>query len=281
MNETVVTEDGIRLWAVREGDGNPVVFCHGGPGLWDMAGDMAEMLVDQATVIRWDQRGAGRSQVAGPYSIARSVADLDAIRRHFGLSQMALLGHSWGAQLALQYALDYPERVSKLVYVSGVGIDSGDTWRADYTRNMRTAIGDRLDRWEELKGRTRSEVEDREFCVLQWSADFADRSTAVELAEAMATPWFSVSYECNAAIGAENRRVWGTPELKARCATMEVPTLIVDGDMDIRPRWAVDSLEAALPHVTRVILKGAGHLPWCEDADGFRTAVSEFLSAGS
>ncbi|MFI2202544.1 alpha/beta fold hydrolase [Streptomyces sp. NPDC020192] len=38
------------------------------------------------------------------------MADLDAVRRHFGLERMALLGHSWGAQLALSHALAHPDR---------------------------------------------------------------------------------------------------------------------------------------------------------------------------
>jgi proline iminopeptidase len=60
---------------------------------------------------------------------------------------------------------------------------------------------------------------------------------------------------------------------------MTVPTLIIDGDQDVRPRWAVDSLAEALPNVRRVTLAGAGHLPWVEDPEGFRQAVARFLMA--
>ncbi|MGP4093192.1 alpha/beta fold hydrolase [Nonomuraea sp. KM90] len=277
MDETVVTEDGVRLWACRAGQGVPVVFCHGGPGLWDTLGDVAALLAGGAAVHRWDQRGCGRSQRCGPYSVGRSVADLDAVRRHFGLDGMVLLGHSWGAQLALRYALDHPRRVRGLVYVAGTGIDPDAPWHDDYSRDLRARLGDHLERWAELKNRERTPAEDRELSVLQWSADFTgDR--ALEQAERMATPWLGVNFACNAAINAENAREWGSPELRARCATLEVPVLIVDGDRDIRPRWAVDSLERALPRVTRVVLAGAGHLPWTEDPDGFREAVSAFLA---
>jgi proline iminopeptidase len=57
-----------------------------------------------------------------------------------------------------------------------------------------------------------------------------------------------------------------------------VPTLILDGAEDIRPRWPVDSLERALPRVTRVRIDGAGHLPWMEAPDPFRAAIQGFLS---
>ena len=130
--DTVTTEDGCHLWATATGDGPPLLLCHGGPGVWDMFADVAAMLSDRLRVIRWDQRGCGRSDRRGPYSMARTVADLDAVRRHFGLDRMALLGHSWGAQLALRYALDHPDRVSRLVYVSGVGL--GWDWHPVYKR---------------------------------------------------------------------------------------------------------------------------------------------------
>ncbi|MEU0567827.1 alpha/beta hydrolase [Nonomuraea sp. NPDC005983] len=213
----------------------------------------------------------------GPYSMAQSAADLDAVRRHFQLDTMVLLGHSWGAQLALRYALDHPERVSGLVYVSGTGIDRDAAWHDEYARNLRRGLGGNLERWEALKNRERTDAEDREFAVLQWSADFADQRRGLEHAERMATPWLGVNFECNAAVNAQDKRLRGTSALRAQCEALHVPTLIVDGAEDIRPRWSVDSLERALPRVSRVVLQGAGHLPWTEDSNGFRSAVSAFL----
>ncbi|MDP4506247.1 alpha/beta fold hydrolase [Nonomuraea turcica] len=232
--------------------------------MWDTFGDAAGLLADVATAYRWDQRGCGRSERCGPYSMARAAADLDAVRRHFGLESMVVLGHSWGAQLALRYTLDHPDRVRALVYVSGTGIDSKAAWHAEYARNLRSMLGEHVDRWEELQKRDRVPEEDREFSVLQWSADFADRARALENAERMATPWLGVNFECNATINAQDKRDWGTSELRARCETLQVPTLIVDRAQDIRPRRSVDSLERALPRVFRVVLPQAGHVPWVD-----------------
>jgi proline iminopeptidase len=158
----VVTDDGARLWASRAGRGLPVVCCHGGPGLWDMFGPVSGLLAGSATVHRWDQRGCGRSQRIGPYSIAQTLTDLDAVRCAFGVEQMALLGHSWGAQLALLYALEHPDRVEKLVYVSGTGIDPDEPWHEAYSSSLRQRLGDRRDRWEALKKLDRTVEEDRE-----------------------------------------------------------------------------------------------------------------------
>ncbi|GAA1947358.1 alpha/beta hydrolase [Amycolatopsis minnesotensis] len=268
----ICADDGQRLWAVERGAGAPVVCCHGGPGLWDMFEDVTL----PGRVIRWDQRGCGRSAPGGPYSLARTVDDLDAVRRAFGLERMALFGHSWGAQVALRYALDHPERVTELVYVSGVGL--GGSWHAEFLENFLARLGADRPRWEELRTRERTPDEDRELAVLQWTTDFADTSRAREHAEGMATPWFEVNYECNAAIAAEEPRVWREPELVAECRALTVPVLLVDGAADIRPRRAVDSLAAALPSVDRVVLPGVGHVPWLEAPREFYAAVSGFLT---
>ncbi|MCA1221283.1 alpha/beta fold hydrolase [Streptomyces sp. 8L] len=276
----VVADDGVRLWAVRETDGPaaPVILCHGGPGLWDTLQAPAARL-GARPVVRWDQRGCGRSQRRGPYTVARSVADLDAVRRGFGLERTVLVGHSWGAQLALFYALAHPDRVSALVYVAGVGVDAEAAWHPGYEAGLRRALGPRLARWRELRDRPAAQLtraEEREMCVLQWSADFPGPD-ALASAEAMATPWFGVNQECNRTLNGEARSLVASGGPLERCAALTVPVLIVDGARDIRPRSAVDSLERALPHVTRTVLPEGGHLPWTEDPEGFAAAVGAFL----
>src|SRR5436190_1603389 len=128
----VVTDDGVRLWTVSGGatDGPTVVLCHGGPGLWDNLAGLAELLEPEHHVVRWEQRGCGRSDRVGPYTMARFVADLDCVRSQLGLETWIVGGHSWGAALALHYALAHPTRVDALLYVSGVGI--GRAWNAAY-----------------------------------------------------------------------------------------------------------------------------------------------------
>lgn len=238
-------------------------MCHGGPGLWDMFGSLADALTRHRRVIRWDQRGCGRSERRGPYALARSVADLDAVRRGFDLNRIAVLGHSWGATLALRYALDHPDLVSALIYVSGTGL--GWAWSEPFQRNAAERRDPRLD---QRQGRERA--------VLQWSAEFTD-GHAMSHAEEMATPWFGINQDCYDEIWAELRRTWHEPELVAECRNLAIPVLIVDGDADLRPRWAVDSLAQALPKVSRVVLPGAGHVPWLDAPDDFSAAVLDFL----
>jgi proline iminopeptidase len=268
----------VRLWTRSAGTGPPLVLCHGGPGLWDYFGDVASMLQDDVRTIRWDQRGCGRSVRRGPYSIEGSIADLDAVRAQFAGPRAALLGHSWGAHLALRYAIEHPSHVSALIYVSGTGIDPGRAWHAHYERNLRQRIGRHLQRWETLNARARTPAEEREWAVLQWSADYADPDAAPAHAARMATPWLGINYDANRILNAEVKAELSAGDLAARCRTLDLPVLIIDGAEDIRPRWAVDSLHAALPDVTRISLPTAGHVPWAERPGDFRQAVLNFLA---
>jgi proline iminopeptidase len=128
VSEALISaDDGCALWTARSGSGPPLVLCHGGPGMWDYLAPVAAMLDDRCTVYRWDQRGGGRSGAAPPYSTQRFEDDLEALRAGFGHERWMVGGHSWGATLALTYALRFPERVSAVLYISGTGI--GAAWR--------------------------------------------------------------------------------------------------------------------------------------------------------
>jgi proline iminopeptidase len=264
----VRADDNCRLWTATTGHGKPLVMCHGGPGLWDMTGSLAAVLAPRLSVIRWDQRGCGRSERRGPYSVARCAADLEAVIG--ARTKTALFGHSWGATLALRYALDHPDRVSALVYACGTGL--GWAWREPFGRANSARLAPLQARIEELQARG----EERAATVLQWSVEFFD-GREHEHAEEMATPWFGINHDCFREIWSELERTWPEDELVAQCRGLEIPVLIIDGQRDLRPRWAVDSLERALPRVTRVILPGAGHIPWLEAPKEFVRSLAEFL----
>jgi proline iminopeptidase len=236
-----------------------------------MTGALTARLEDRFQVIRWDQRGCGRSERRGPYSVARCVADLEAVRAQAGKPKAALFGHSWGATLALRYALDHPDRVSALVYACGTGL--GWAWREPFYQASAARLAPQQARIDEL----RAQGEDREVAILQWSAEFND-GRGHRHAEEMATPWFGINQDCYGEIWGELERTWHEDELISECRQLEVRVLIIDGERDLRPRWAVDSLERALPDGRRVVLPGVGHIPWLEQPEDFTRCLAEFLA---
>ncbi|MBB4926903.1 alpha/beta fold hydrolase [Kitasatospora kifunensis] len=275
--ELVTADDGGLLWTTASGTrgSRAFVFCHGGPGFWDTLGPIAELLDDVAFSVRWDQRGAGRSNHRGPYSVDRCIADLEAVRRHYELDRISVLGHSWGATLALQYALAHPDRVERLVYISGTGL-SWD-WYPEYEARQNAALAPHQARLTALAAKPElTDAERREQDLLYITADFPDPTTAPAHAEDQVTPWFPADPACNSAVNAETRS-WDEQDLIKQCQALDVPTLIIDGSRDPRPRSAIDSLHRALPDVRRVVLERAGHVPWVDDDSSFASALRSFV----
>lgn len=102
----------------------PVVVVHGGPGVAQMAEDLpyfSRLAALGFDVYLYDQAGSGHSaRLADPdrYTVAGSVADLEALRSALGLDRVILIGHSWGASIAASYTARYPDRVAKVVFSS-------------------------------------------------------------------------------------------------------------------------------------------------------------------
>jgi proline iminopeptidase len=94
----------------------------------------------------------------------------------------------------------------------------------------------------------------------------------------MATPWFGINRDANRAINEEVARTLDEQDLVRACRSLRVQTLILDGEEDPRPRWAVDSLANALPVVRRVTLDGVGHVPWLDAPSRTQAELAQFLA---
>jgi pimeloyl-ACP methyl ester carboxylesterase len=102
------------------GEGQPVVLLHGLASsyrIWDL---MAPRLARSHRVVALDQRGHGRSERPDEdFSFATYVEDLRAFMDALEFERAVIVGHSWGGNVALQFAVDAPERVDALVLVDG------------------------------------------------------------------------------------------------------------------------------------------------------------------
>jgi proline iminopeptidase len=98
--------------------GFPVLFLHGGPG--SRTRPLHRRFFDPQfyRIVLFDQRGCGRSTPPArteENTTPDLVADMERVREHLGLERMMLFGGSWGAALALAYAIAYPQRVAGMV----------------------------------------------------------------------------------------------------------------------------------------------------------------------
>ena len=118
------TLNGFTFFIRQIGSGEPVLVCHGGPGL-DHTYLMPQMgkLGKQARMIFYDQRACGLSGHivdSGMMRLDTFIADMEAIRQHLGLEKMSLLGHSFGGFLAMAYTSRYPDRISHLILMNSM-----------------------------------------------------------------------------------------------------------------------------------------------------------------
>ena len=110
-----------RLYVRDVGDGVPIMVLHGGPD-FDHEYLLPEMdaLAESFHLVYYDQRGRGRSfsgRQPDDITMATETDDLDRVREWFGFESTALLGHSWGGLLAMEYAIR-PRSVSHLVLMN-------------------------------------------------------------------------------------------------------------------------------------------------------------------
>ena len=105
-------------------DGEPALFLHGGPGAPSRSNGYRRLFdLSRYMVVSIDQRGCGRSRPLVIDALARLhenttdalIADIEAVRRHLGMSRWLVVGVSWGTTLALAYAQARPEAVAALV----------------------------------------------------------------------------------------------------------------------------------------------------------------------
>lgn len=244
--------------------------------MWDYLAPVAAMVEDLCTVHRYDQRGSGRSPTEGSLRVDAFVADLDDVRRHIEQDRIIVGGHSWGASLALFYAIAHPERVSAIVYLNGTGLGRG--WKPAYDARLDRLVPADRARFVDLQSRSEKTADEEwEQTLLNTLCDLGVRARRAEVAEQMVDRRFRVAGEVNAALNADVK-ARSQEEVAARCRTIDVPVLVVAGEEDPRPPYAVDSLVAALPRAELVVMPGVGHLPWLEDPDRLRALLRRFLS---
>lgn len=272
------------LWTACQGSGPALVLCHGGPGLWDYLAPVAAMVDDLVMAYRYDQRACGRSSGESLYDLATTIADLDALRAYWGLTDWIVAGHSWGATMALLYCLAHPERARGLIYISGTGIDPA--WHAEYKANQAARLGtqgqERLATLRERQAQTTGAdyaALEREICALVWGADFGDQTHAHERAQQLFVADFLPNYEVNRHLGTDAGRVIEHDAMSARLADMSTPTLIMHGEADPRPVWVARHLAERIPNAQLRTLPQVGHLPWLEQPGQCAAILRDFLTA--
>ena len=142
--ENYVSVDGIRIWTDIRGHANKyVILCAGGPGCCDYLLPVSQMIEDRYSVIRFEQRGCGRSGRDGNYNMDTAIKDMESIRKYYNVTSWIVGGHSWGANLSLAYAMYHPNQTEAILYIAGNGVQNDREWSVQYHAN-RDKIGEAM-----------------------------------------------------------------------------------------------------------------------------------------
>ena len=120
---TIVSVRGASLFVKVIGQGYPLLLMHGGPGMDHSSLLSLQPCADRFTLIFYDHRCNGRSEGADVASMTweNLTADAEALRKALGFERWAILGHSFGGMVALEYALRYPQYLSHLILMDTCG----------------------------------------------------------------------------------------------------------------------------------------------------------------
>jgi len=279
---------GVRLWTTETGTGSPVIVIHGGPGMDhdSLAADLAP-LAKHHRVIYYDQRGGGRSTLPdkpGLLTIDDHVRDLEALRQHFGFAKVTLLAHSFGPAIAAQYAIRYPTRVERMIFLSPIPPRKGKFFDEYGARLHQRLTAAQSKRAGELQKALATSKDVTAVCREYWSLMTPPRlakSTPLSVVKAdlCAAPPEAIRYGMTktnpATFGSLGDWNW-TKDL----AHVQAPTLIIHGDEDAIPMAMASEWVTALPNARIVRLAHTAHFPHAERPTLVFPAIETFLGGG-
>ena len=276
--------DGVRLFYRTVGASRPVaVLLHGGPGsnsngVWP---DL-QPLARTHTVVMYDQRGGGRSEIIKDPSrltATHHVRDLEALRSTLGLQRFALIGESWGAGLAILYAGTHPEQVERLLLIGPMPPTRAILERRRDESDQAMGLRGQLDRVRRAMADSPDPIATcREFFSLYLKQFFVSpdgitrrRGSSCDGPPEGVRNYFVVNDATFASLGD-----WDFRPLLRR---LTMPAMVIEGEQSISST-VLSAREAAqaLPNATLVLVPGAGHYPQVEQPERFFETVGRFLA---
>ena len=259
------------------GHGYPLVLMHGGPGA-DLYTLMSfRPLADHFTLVFYDHRCNGRSTGAPVESMnfESLTADADALRQALGFEKWAVLGHSFGGNVALEYALRYPQRLSHLLLVNS-GADF--RWPREKAPEILAQRGFSPELVNLARRHFSGQLEPNEmFPNLMKLGKAYNPHTGLLQFPHMIIMGLQTKLQPEALIYAETHflKDWTVMD---RLGEITVPTLVMAGAEDfVYPAEHQRELAAGIPNARLVLIERAGHNPHDEQTAQVIRAVRDFM----
>lgn len=247
------------------GSATPLVLMHGFTGGRIDFEDVIDDLVTDRRVVAWDHRGHSDSTNTGDaatYTFDQLVDDALAAVDVLGLERFHLLGHSMGGIVAQQFVLTHPDRVESLLLM--------DTLAEPVSLLPQEA----MDKVVAI-GREQGMVAVADLMASAAPVSVAPETDRPRIAARNRHKLTNMDVEAFGALAAQLRTF---PPLLPRLGTITCPTTVIVGEVDTPLRGASDSIAAAIPGATLVVIDGAAHCPQEERRDAWLAAVQSHLA---
>jgi proline-specific peptidase len=270
-----------RLFVLERGHGPlPLFVLHGGPGLdHSMFGDHLDALSDACRLLFVDLRSQGRSEPAPPdtWTLGQMAADIESLAEELELERFAVLGHSFGAFVALQHAVDFPGRPVASIISAGVPAAA-----------FLEAVQRSLDAFEPVELREQvtsswareSEAQTQEDCksLLSDQLPFHFRDPRDPRIDVMRADLDSMVFAPDV-LRAAAKEEYGAIDVQHRLGSISHPLLVLAGRHDRTcPVAAAEAIAQGAPDAELVLFENSAHMTFIEEQDAYIAAVSDFLA---
>jgi proline iminopeptidase len=269
----------VSLFVKVIGQGYPLVLMHGGPGLDSSTLLTLQPLADQFTLVFYDHRCNGHSDRAPVTSMTweNLTADADALRQTLGFDKWAVLGHSFGGNVALEYALRYPQSLSHLVLMN----TGGDQWWVNQNApDLLAKRGYSASAVQAARRFYNGQLTPGEFnsTFMKFSKAYYYHFSLLALALGLVSGHPMPKTRPEALIFGYTQLLKGWTVMD-RLSEIQVPTLVIAGRHDfLFPPEHQAILADRLPNAQLELIECAGHNPQDEQTEAVISAIRRFLA---
>lgn len=270
--------NGTKLFCKVMGTGEPILVIHGGPGFpHDYFLPYLETLAKTNKLIFYDQRATGLSAIPNDTigaSHKNMVNDIEAIRKAFGITKLNILAHSWGAKLAVAYALKYPAALRSMVLSNSIPLNH------DYDSIQNAVSTSRI--YDPGFKEKKEEIQNRQITIIEIKMRFAFLATMYNPANVDSV---KIAYPKD--YGDKQRALFKGlghdylaydddyyPKLKQ----IKCPVLVIHGDADAVPLAASERLATSLLNGKLQRMDKSGHFPFIEERERYAEIVHSFIA---
>jgi proline iminopeptidase len=269
--------NGTRLFYQTRGQGTPMLLMHGGLGLdhtyflpW------FDPLCARMELVYYDHRMNGRSErPKDPSGITHQtwIADADALREALGYDRIILFGHSYGGALALEYALEYGDRLAGLILCcTAPKFDYLDIILENANARGTAAQLKAID--AVLSGTVTEDADWRKMWMTYLPLYFKDYDPAIGAAMDRQTIYSA------AAQNHANACCLPSFDTLGDLSRITTPTLVISGREDwiTPPAQAWERIHAGMPNSESFVFEESGHFPFIEETNRFMKLVGSWTA---